>query len=88
MTTEETGLPKLRYLGSYEPGVHNLVLPRALFEQPRVETALDRELAAAAKVAAAKANDQARVTNTRRARALQRLKHALHAAVFGRRISP
>ena len=39
--SDEDGLPKLRYLGSYEGGTHNLVIPRAALE--RVEQSFAAE---------------------------------------------
>jgi hypothetical protein len=75
--TDDDGLPKLRYIGSYDGGLSHLIIPREAFERAEAESALDRELAAAAKLAAIKAADEARIRNTRRARAARRFRSAL-----------
>jgi hypothetical protein len=77
--TNEDGFPKLRYLGSFESGTDTVVIPPAAFERAEVETA--RELAAAAKAAAIKAADEARIRNTRKARAVRRVERALQVLV-------
>ena len=75
---DETGLPKLKYLGSYEGGSDRaIVIPREALERPQAPTALERELAAAAKAAAAKAADEARIRDTKRTRVARRFRKAL-----------
>jgi hypothetical protein len=76
--SDETGLPKLKYLGSYEGGTHNLVIPAGAFE--RIEQSFAAERAAEEKAPAISAVP--RVQGTRRARAMRRLTKALR--MFGR----
>jgi hypothetical protein len=78
--SNEDGLPKLKYLGSYEGGIHNLIVPRAAFE--RVEQSFAAERAAEEKGRLAAIAAVARVQGTRRARMMKRFSKALR--IFGR----
>jgi hypothetical protein len=74
------GLPKLKYLGSYEGGSDcNIIVPRAAFERVEQSFAAEREIEARALAAKAAEVERAKVSTRgmRLARAARRFKRAL-----------
>jgi hypothetical protein len=75
--SDDDGLPKLRYIGSYEGGTNHIIIPRAPFaviEQKLEADRVARDLAA----------EKAKLATMQAARSRGRLKRALRAVLRGR----